>query len=350
MNTNLPPRPNIPMSYNSNEEGIYLHKGENPFPPHPQVLAAMQQAAGDCNRYPDTNAQELREALAAYLGEPFQANNIITGNGSDELIDLAVLCFSEQNQTVLTFEPSFFVYGFCAKRHNRNHAAIQRNYEFQLPPFAEIKKAIPKNTAVTFIANPNNPTGTLSTQDALIEYIEQCPGKLVIDECYFEFSGETVVDWVMNHQNLIVLRSLSKSFGLAGLRIGYAIAHPDVIETINRYAMTFPVNNIAQAAGIAVLQQLERYQDHIETLKEEREKLRHSLMVTGFAVPESTSNFILVMDGSSVTVEELKKVLDEHHVYVSDQSKNVGKPALRIAAGTPEENFQLIQIIGKHLA
>lgn len=348
MNPKLPPRSDIPLSYNSNKDGIYLHKGENPFPPHPKVLAAMQQTAEDCNRYPDTNAYELREALAEYLGAPFGVNNIIIGNGSDELIDLAVLCFSEQNQTVLTFEPSFFVYGFCAKRHNRKHDIIKRNVEFQLPLFAEIKKEIPKNTAVSFIANPNNPTGTLAPHDVLLDYIKQCPGTIVVDECYFEFCDETVVDLVMEHRNLIVLRSLSKSFGLAGLRVGYAVAHPDVIDVMNRHAMTFPVNTVAQAAGIAVLQQVDRYQEHIERLIEDRDKLKQTLMTAGYTVPESSANFILVLDGPSATVDELKQLFDENHVYVSDQSKNVGRPALRIAAGTPEENFQLIQMIHKN--
>jgi histidinol-phosphate aminotransferase len=350
MNPNLPPRPDFPLSYNSNEDGIFLHKGENPFPPHQQVLMAIQQAAEDCNRYPDTNAVELRDALANYLGEPFRKEHIILGNGSDELIDLSVVCFSEQNQTVLTFEPSFFVYGFCAKRHNRSHATIQRSLEFHLPPFKDIKKVIPKNTALTFIANPNNPTGTLANRKNLLEYIEKSPGKIVIDECYFEFCGESVVDLAMEHPNLIVLRSLSKSFGLAGLRIGYAVAHPETIDVMNRHAMTFPVNSMAQAAGIAVLKHVDRYQDHIERLIEERDKLRRTLMTAGFTVPESYANFILALDGGSVSVDELRQVFLDHRIYVSDQSKNVGRPALRIAAGTPEENFQLIHLIEKNFA
>lgn len=350
MNPKLPPRPIIPLSYNSNEDGIYLHKGENPYPPHPQVLAAMQKAAQDCNRYPDTNVVELREALAKYIGEPFTAENIIVGNGSDELIDLSVLCFTEHQQTVVTFEPSFFVYGFCTERHNRKPCKLKREMGFELPAFSSIKKVMPKDSALTFIANPNNPTGTLSSRETLMEYIKNCPGKIVIDECYFEFCGETVIDMILEHPNLIVLRSLSKSFGLAGLRLGYAVAQPDVIDVINRHAMTFPVNSIAQAAGIAVLQQLDRYTDHIEQLKAARDTLRRCFITAGFDVPESSANFILVMDGPSGKVDALKPLLMNHKIYISDQSKNMGKPALRIAAGTPDENYQLIHLIEKHFS
>lgn len=348
MNPKLHPRPDIPLSFNSNDDGIYLHKGENPFPPHPLVLDAMHKAAHDCNRYPDTNAVELRSALAAYLGDAFTAEHIIVGNGSDELIDLSVLCFTEHQQSVVTFEPSFFVYGFCTERHNRKLCKLQRGFDFHLPAYVSIKRDIPKDAALGFIANPNNPTGTIAPRELILEYIQNFPGIIVIDECYFEFCGETVVDFIAQHPNLVVLRSLSKSFGLAGLRLGYAVAQPNVIETLNRHAMTFPVNSIAQAAGIAVLQNIERYADHIEQLKQARETLRRCFITTGFAVPESSANFILIMDGPSSVVKELKTILNENRIFVSDQSKNVGKPALRIAAGTPDENYQLIQLVEKH--
>ncbi len=347
MNPNLPKRPAIPLSYNSSEEGIYLHKGENPFPPPAKVLAAMNDAARDCNRYPDTNADVLREALAAYVGHGIQPHNIIVGNGSDELIDLAVVSMTHPDQCVVTYEPSFFVYGFCAARHSRKVVKIPREYDFQLPAYSAIQMQIPNDTALTFIANPNNPTGTLTSREPLLEYIQNARGKIIVDECYFEFCEETVADLVHEYPQLIVFRSLSKSYGLAGLRLGYAVAHEEVIETLNRHAMTFPVNSIAQAAGIAVLENQERYTEHIALLKEEREKMRSCFLTAGFMVPESAANFFLVLDGTASRVEELKALFAEHSIYISDQSKNVGRPALRIAAGTPEENFQVMSLIQK---
>jgi len=350
MNNKLPPRKSIPhFGENKNPNAMYLHLGENPFPPTDNVLFAIQKAAVVSNRYPDTNAVRLRKSLADYAGYGITPDNVIVGNGSDELIDLAVLSLSEPHQSVITFEPAFFVYGFCAARHSRQHLKIQQTKDFQLPPVQDIQPQISNDTGLTFIANPNNPTGILFPRDVLLDYVNHLPGIVVVDECYFEFSGETIVDVVNGYNNLIVLRSLSKSFGLSGLRLGYAVAHVDLIDRMSRHALTFPVNCIAQAAGIAALEDRDIYFDRIKLLKEEREILRESFKTFGFNVTASHTNFLLVLDGEKRKVDGLQSILTEHELLVSDQSENVGQPALRIAIGTPDENKKLVEIVKKNL-
>lgn len=349
MNTSLPPRKAIPSFWNeNNKDKVFLHLGENPLPPSEHVLSAICEAAHHANRYPDTNAIALRERIASYVGHGITPQNIIMGNGSDELIDLAITVFARQNKMIATFEPSFFVYNFAAQRHGFGVKSFRRTGDFNLPPIDLLSEQYPlDNISLTFIANPNNPTGTLTKRETLIEYIDQLPGLIVIDECYFEFCNETVVDLINDYDNLIVFRSFSKSFGLSGLRLGYALAKECLIERMERYALTFPVNALAQAAGIAVLEDLSHYQSRISTLIEQREWLKNELENLGLKVIPSHTNFLLVLWNQSD--ESPAQRLAEKGILVSDQTQNVAVkvPALRIAVGTPEENEQLLSVIKK---
>ncbi|MEW6237281.1 MAG: histidinol-phosphate transaminase [Candidatus Omnitrophota bacterium] len=347
LKTTLPPRHDIPSFWRDDSKGIIsLHLGENPFPPSPRVRVAIAKASQNVNRYPDTNALRLREKLAQYAGHGLAMENIILGNGSDELIDLACTAFGRQGKTIAAFEPSFFVYRFAAQRHGFKTIAFRRDGDFQLPPFSSLapKEAVAK-IALSFIANPNNPTGTLTNRERIISYIQSLPGVVVIDECYFEFCGETVIDLVKDYPNLIVFRSLSKSFGLSGLRLGYAAASRPLIEFMERYAMTFPVNVLAQAAGLAVLDDLAFYQERIETLIEWREQMQQELSALGLKVIPSQANFLLTL--WEKTQINPAKALAQRGILVSDQTANVnaGVPVLRIAIGTEEENQRLIKAI-----
>ena len=152
-----------------------------------------------------------------------------------------------------------------------------------------------------------------------MEWIGKAPGIVVIDECYFEYSGATLVDSIFEYDNLIVFRSLSKSFGLSGLRLGYAVANEQLIDTMARYALTFPVNVIAQAAGIAAIGDLPAYQERIDELKRSRDAMRGELIQLGFKIPESHTNFILAFPPVAMQKINLSQTLAEQGILVSDQ-------------------------------
>lgn len=345
----LPPRKDIPSFWREETPNqTYLHLGEFPLGPTPKVLKAISQAAQNANRYPDTNAVRLRRKLADYIGHGIESKNILVGNGSDDLIDLAVITYVRPEMVVLTFEPSFFVYRFAGLRHGGQVFSVQRDSKFAIPESLDPSlNQLP--IALSFIANPNNPTGTCMPRESLLSVLKKLSGMVVVDECYFEFCGETVVDQVKDNPRLIVFRSLSKSFGLSGLRLGYAIAHESVIERMERYAMTFPVNAIAQAAGIAALDDWPEYKKRIQDVVTWREDLQKQLQSLGLEVIASQTNFLLTLWPESAQAINPAQKLAEAGILVSDQTPAIGlsRPALRIAVGTPEENKRVVEEIRK---
>lgn len=342
MNKNLSPRHDIPSYWRPHPNDIaFLHLGENPFPPTEGVRRAIAAAGDNANRYPDTNCKALREKLAAYAGNGIEPENIIVGNGSDELIDLAVVTFSESALPVCVFPPTFFVYGFVAQRHGVPVVSIPLSTDYTLPAIDSLSPDLSRsNYSISFIANPNNPTGTLTLRERLLDYLKRWPGIVVIDECYYEYAGETVIDLIRQYSNLIVFRSLSKSFGLSGLRLGYAIAQRDAIDAMERHAMTFPVNVCAQAAGIAALDDADEYRARIRELIQQRDELQLSLIDLGLEVLPSRANFLLTLWPESWNERQPAQLLAERGILVSDQTANLNlkRPALRIGIGTEEEN------------
>ncbi len=335
----MPPRIDIPTFWRE-PNAVYSHLGENPYPPSEHVQCAIADAALYCNRYPDTNCFALREKLALYVGANVNPENIIVGNGSDELIDLAVVALTDEGDSVATFEPSFFVYRFAAQRHNRAVDRLERTPDFNLPD----AQSITSESALTFIANPNNPTGTLTSRMQLVSILDRLTGVKVIDECYFEFSEKTLAPLIHERDDLIIFRSLSKSFSLAGLRVGYAVAGEALIERMANAALTFPVNAIAQAAAVAALDEADEMKRRVVTLVEQRKWLADQLRLLGAEAPVSYANFVLSLWPPE---NDPSQRLKQAGIYVSNQTKNVGgeQIALRIGVGTKQENQKVIEAL-----
>jgi histidinol-phosphate aminotransferase len=352
----LSPRKLIPSYWNRSggqpADRLLLHLGESPFPPTEGVVEAIRQAAAEVNYYPDTSALALREDLAAYVAHDIRADNIIVGNGSDDLIQLIVQTFLPSGGTVFSFEPTFFYYGFCTARAGGRYTGLFRREgaEYDLPPMAEIQAQLKwENPDIVFLANPNNPTGGLVESERVFQLIDWSPAIVVIDECYFEFSGQTVVERVRDCDNLIVLRSLSKSFSLAGVRIGYAIACRDRIEAMERMALTFPVNCLAQVAARAALREVDIMRQRVETLVAWRTELACRLEALGLEVFASHANFLLISSGCSARIpDDCASRLAKRGILVSDQSTTPGVEgtALRIAVTSPEHAERLLRELG----
>ena len=347
----LSARKAVPSYWHRPGEQICLHLGESPFPPTESVQQAIRDAASVANYYPDTNAVALRDDLAGYVGHKVRPEQIIVGNGSDDLIQLVVQTFLSKGGTVVSFEPTFFYYGFCTAREGERYAPMfrRRADRYNVPGMEEIHSHLQKEKPdLVFLANPNNPTGGLVDRQHVFQLLEWTPGILVVDECYFEFAGLSVVDLIHEHENLIVLRSLSKGFSLAGVRIGYAVACRERIDAMERMALTFPVNAIAQTAARAALRETEIMRERIRQIVAWRKNLACELIRLGLDVFPSHTNFLLVCSGLLNKIpDDCALRLSERGILVSDQTHTPGieGTALRITVGTPGQLERLLQEI-----
>lgn len=326
-----------------NDQAIRLDKGELPYPPSPKVVDAISQAATTCNRYPAVLGGVLRDKLADYTGT--SPDQLIISNGSDDLIELIIKVFVQPGQQVLLPVPTFFVYWHATQVMGGMPVFVQRTPDFGLDVDALVAK-VTSDTKVLYIANPNNPTANLVPRETLIEVLNRVSCMVVVDECYFELCQTTIADLVDTYPNLIVLRSLSKSFGLAGLRIGYGIANAQVVDYLYRAAQLFPVNKVAIAAGIAALEDQAYVQANIQKILAEKPQLQQALVTLGFRVYPSDTNFLLV-DTQPLNLQSdvLVKALQDQNIWVADFGSKPGLGAhyFRTAVGTPTENQALIQ-------
>jgi len=325
------------------EGGLRLDRGEHPFPPSPKVIEAVSRWARQANRYPDPGYPELRRKLARYAGcEPGQ---IAIGNGSDELIDTIARCCLDAGDEVLIPALTFDHYERAARIACGTVRSAPMDSAFGVDTSAILAGITPR-TKVIFVANPNNPTGHLVAPSSLIALVEKSPCLVVIDECYFEFSGATLAEYVADYKNLLILRSFSKCFSLAGLRLGYCIAREELAGTIHSALQPFPVSGAAQAAGLAALNDLDYARSRIAELVAERQRVARELGSLGFRTHKSVTNFLFV-DASAfgLTAREIAVSLREQAVHVHDCTDISGTDHhhFRISLGDRAQNDRLLR-------
>jgi len=327
---------------------IKLASNENPLGPSPAALAAMQNVLANLNLYPDGSAFYLKEALAKKLKLP--ATHLTLGNGSNEIIEFVGHAYMGPGVDVVVSQYCFAVYPLVTKLFGANLISVPaKNYGHDL---AAILRAITPQTRVVFVANPNNPTGTVVSPAELTRFVEQVPANvlLVLDEAYIEFldNAADLVATVRSgtRPNLLLMRTFSKIFGLAGLRIGYGIAHPDLIATFEKVRQPFNINSIAQAGALAAL-------DDSAHVKRTRENNVRGLKLfdrefreLGLENIPSAANFILVRvrDGQRV-FEEMQKL----GVIVRPMGGYQLGEWIRITVGTQKENERCLAALKKSL-
>jgi histidinol-phosphate aminotransferase len=318
---------------------INLASNESPFGPSPKAIEAIKSEASRVGLYPDPQGKELKRAVAGYIGVDPEC--VALGNGSDELVDLVCKAFMDPGEKVLIPLPTFSIYELAC----RINCGLPEFFE--LPDLewraADLIGAM-GDVRLAFIGRPNNPTGNGIDIEGLRELLDV--GKLVVvDEAYVEFARYSVAKEVKKRQNLLVLRTFSKAFGLAGLRVGYAIGNPELIEALEQVRAPFSVNSLAQAAAIAALSDRRYLRKVVAMIRKGRNYLRRELSRLGMRVLPSDANFLMVdVKSLGTDAPSLCEFLAKKGILIRDLSnfRGAGPSWVRITVGKPEQNERLV--------
>jgi histidinol-phosphate aminotransferase len=318
---------------------IKLASNENPLGPSPKALAAMRAALGAAHLYPDGGGFYLREALAARLG--LRRDHLILGSGSNEIIEFLGHAFLARGDDVITSEHAFIAYKLVAAVFGA------RTIEVPSPDLRHdldgIIAAITPKTRLIFIANPNNPTGTLAGQNEIDRFIERVPPHIVVvfDEAYFEYLDDPpdTLRFVRAGRNVAVLRTFSKIQGLASLRVGYGIARPELIQVLQKTRQPFNVSGIAQVAALAGLEDDEHRRETKRVTDEGRAYLEKEFGAMNLRFVPGTANFVLVNVGDGAKI--FRALLERHIIVRALKGYNLPQ-WIRISVGTMEQNRRCI--------
>ncbi|MFA5146407.1 MAG: histidinol-phosphate transaminase [Candidatus Omnitrophota bacterium] len=326
---------------------IKLASNESCLGPSPRALAAVRKNLGKINRYPDASSFYLKERTAKFLG--VKPDNLVFGNGSDEIICLALRVFAGEGDEVIIARPTFLIYEIASQIQNATAKFVPLTADFRYDLNA-MKRAVTAKTKIIFIANPDNPTGTYVTKAELDEFFDGLPDKVVVflDEAYFEFADHGRKDYpngldYIKRPNVIVSRSFSKAYGLAGLRVGYGVANPGIISYIERVREPFNVNILAQAGALAALDDAAFLKRKLAHVAKEKEFLYSAFGSMGLRYVPSATNFILVdvkKDCKTVFGGLLKR-----GVIVRDMKAWGMDTFIRVTVGTRAENRKFIKAL-----
>jgi histidinol-phosphate aminotransferase len=318
---------------------IKLGSNENPLGPSSKAVQALVDVASCANIYPSADAMELREALSDYTGFPV-SNLVASGPGMDGLLDGLCRLLIEKGDEVIVPVPTFSYYELPARACGGKPIFVKRNEDFSLDPKV-ILKAESSRTKIIFLCSPNNPSGNLLPEAALRTIIESTRALVFIDEAYVEFADRNLAGLVREYDNLVVGRTFSKVFGLAGLRLGYGIMPEWIVKEYVRAATPFSVSLPALKAGIAALSDVEHIQKSIELTREGREYLRDKIP---FKVYPSQANFVLV-DVAPLKAKVVTESLMRKGIIVRscDSFREAGDTFIRVTVGTPEQNGEVVR-------
>jgi histidinol-phosphate aminotransferase len=328
------------------EGAVKLSSNENPRPPHPKIVAAVAAALNESNRYPESGSPDLTRALAAHHG--VTPDEVVVGNGSNELIDLLVRAFVAPHENVVYPVPSFIVYGLVPKICGCTGIGVPcRDYRLDLPA---MRAAVGADTRVVFVCNPNNPTSTYVSANEVSAFLDAIPDDVlvVMDEAYIDYvDAPDFPDSLAlrrTRDNVVVMRTFSKFFAIAGVRVGYAIAHPVVADAIHKVRQPFNVSRLAQAAGLGALACANELKPYAKETIAERARVREVMVGLGLVCPASQANFVFVDLGDSSL--DLFAELSQRGVVVRRLGQfGSARNAYRITVGTPAENDRLIEAV-----
>jgi len=350
-----PYQPGKPISELAREMGleekniVKLASNENPRGIGPRTRAAIEAAIGEIARYPDGNGFELKQALARRYG--VDMSSIVLGNGSNDVLEMVALAFLGPGRAAVYAQHAFAVYPLATQARGARAIVVPaKDYGHDLDAMA---KAIDAETFVVWIANPNNPTGTYALPDVLEAFVRRVPERVVvvIDEAYNEYLSADlradVIKWLRRHPNLVVTRTFSKAYGLAGLRVGYALAHPSIADVMNRVRQPFNVNSLALAAATAALDDMAFVARSFAANLEGLQQLEDGARRLGLDWIPPYGNFLTLRVGKA---NEIYRRLLKRGVIVRPIGGGYQLPEhLRVTVGTAAENDKFLSALAASL-
>lgn len=348
--------PGKPIKETERELGIEgcikLASNENPLGPSPKAVAAMRDALNRVHDYPDGAAFYLKQRLATRLG--VAENSLIIGNGTNELIEMVIRTCLRPGENLIYANPSFIVYKLVTQAMGQEVREVPlRDMRYDLPA---ILRAVDARTKLLFLANPNNPTGTYVNKAELDAFLEALPAHVlvVMDEAYFEYATAAdypnSLDYLARRERLLVMRTFSKCYGLAGVRVGYGVGQPQLIDFLNRGRQPFNVNSLGQIAALAALDDIAHVTQSRDTNHREMSALVPKLTALGFGVVPSQANFVLVdfhRDAQAMFAALLRQGVI---VRPMGGPGGYGMPTCaRITIGTPAQNQRLLAALDRVL-
>ena len=321
------------------QKGVFMDANENSLG---SVISTEYDS--ELNRYPDPLSMDLRKALGQFLDIP--EKNIFVGSGSDEIIDLLIRLFVEQDEEIIVLEPTYGMYKVAAEVAGGNARSLLLKPDFQIDIPNLISQTNSK-TKIIFLCSPNNPTGTLVNSEDVKNICKNFSGIVVVDEAYIEFASKSsLVKEISNIENLVVLRTFSKAWGLAGIRVGYAVAQEVVIEYLNKIKLPYNLNRISSGLAIEALKNYQKMLEFRKIILKERKKLADNLTNLDFKVFPSEANFLLVNYPNASDIA--KKLAVDYGIIIRDFNfKPLLKDCVRVSVGTPEQNDLLIESMKK---
>lgn len=321
---------------------IKMEANENPFPWPEGMSEELFQGNFELNRYPDGQASLLKEAIVQYTG--IEQAGILTGNGSDELIQLILSSFGGEGKKVIVHPPTFSMYQAAAKVTGTGFIEVPLLQEVTLDVEEILRAAQQLESSVIILCNPNNPTGSLFPREDLLRVVRESGKIVVLDEAYGEFAGESLADQIDHYPNLLVMKTFSKAFALAGLRLGYLLGQPETIELLNRARSPFNVNAFTQRAGVLALKYVEDFQQQIQVIQQEIQKLYQGLKeIPGITVWSTRANFVLFQPAQPNQVFEA--LIQKGFLVRNMGNLPVIGDALRASVSLPEDNERFLTVL-----
>jgi histidinol-phosphate aminotransferase len=325
---------------------VKLNTNESPYPPPEALIRDLLERVGraSLHRYPDRDFLEVREALAIHLGT--LTDRVWLANGSNEIILQLLLAFGGPERKVMTFEPTYTMHSQITRVSGTRILRARRNPDYTLHPDATIEAIELQQPDIVFLCSPNNPTGNSNSNEEVAAICRAAPGLVILDEAYVEFAGSSRARMIEDYENLVVTRTFSKAWRLAGARIGYLMAPPRIIEEIQKVRLPYHLSALTQAAALAGLAHAEEAMATVETIVHERERLYRELSTTrGIVAFPSDANFILFRCESYPALDVFRSLLDVG-VLVRDFSEIPGcEECLRVTIGTLEQDEKFLEAL-----
>ncbi|WP_460033293.1 histidinol-phosphate transaminase [Megalodesulfovibrio paquesii] len=327
---------------------IKLASNENPLGASPVVMRRVCDSAGSAFRYPQAGTPRLRKAIAAKLG--VQPEMIVPGNGSDEIIDLLIRVRARPgDEHFLAFSPCFSIYTLQSALQGVEARQVPLRADFSFP-FAALADRATEKSALAFVTNPDNPSGHAVLATEICRFVESLPQTciVVVDEAYVDFAlpvdEYSMLPHLAKYPNLVILRTFSKCYGLAGLRLGYGVMHPWLAAALMKVRLPFSVNLLAEEAGLAALEDEIFYTETVRVVVEGRTQLAEGLTRLGCAVQPSLANFLLfrLPAGCTQTARQVFEALLARGVIIRPLNSYNLPDALRVSVGTAEENSMFL--------